>query len=135
MTKKLAFQIELPDSYEIAVEKTIAALKTEGFGVLTRIDMRATLKEKIDVDFRPYVILGACNPPLANQALNSDPLSGLLLPCSVTVEEAEGGALVSIVNPEAMLMLPPLADNADVISVAKEARTRLEHVAQALRTA
>lgn len=135
MTKKLAFQIELPDSYEIAVEKTIAALKTEGFGVLTRIDMRATLKEKIDVDFRPYVILGACNPPLANQALNSDSLSGLLLPCNVTVEEAEGGALVSIVNPEAMLMLPPLADNADVISVAKEARTRLEHVAQALRTA
>ena len=135
MTKKLAFQIELPDSYEIAVEKTIAALKTEGFGVLTRIDMRATLKEKIDVDFRPYVILGACNPPLANQALNSDPLSGLLLPCSVTVEEAEGGALISIVNPEAMLMLPPLADNADVISVAKEARTRLERVAQALRTA
>ncbi len=135
MTKKLAFQIELPDSYEIAVEKTIAALKTEGFGVLTRIDMRATLKEKIDVDFRPYVILGACNPPLANQALNSDSLSGLLLPCNVTVEEAEGGALISIVNPEAMLMLPPLADNADVISVAKEARTRLEHVAQALRTA
>ncbi len=135
MTKKLAFQIELPDSYEIAVEKTIAALKTEGFGVLTRIDMRATLKEKIDVDFRPYVILGACNPPLANQALNSDSLSGLLLPCNVTVEETEGGALVSIVNPEAMLMLPPLADNADVISVAKEARTRLEHVAQALRTA
>ena len=101
MTETLAFQVALTDSYEAAIEKTIAALKTEGFGVLTRIDIQATLKEKINVDFRPYVILGA-NPPLANQALHGDPLVGLLLPCSV-IEDAENGALVSIINPEAML--------------------------------
>ena len=97
--------------------------------------MQATLKEKIDTDFRPYIILGACNPPLAYRALQSNPLIGTLLPCNVTVEDAEGGALVSIVNPEAMLTLPPLADDVNIVAVAKEARTRLERVAQALRTA
>lgn len=132
MTKKLAFQVELPDSYEIAVEKTIAALKIEGFGVLTRVDMKTTLKEKINVDFRPYVILGVCNPPLANQALQGDPLVGLLLPCSATVEETENGALISILNPEAVLMLSPLADNSEVATVAKEATKHLKRVAQAL---
>ncbi|NOY99485.1 MAG: DUF302 domain-containing protein [Chloroflexi bacterium] len=133
MTQPLTFQVSLPDPYEAAVEKTIAALKAEGFGVLTRIDVQATLKEKLDADFRPYVILGACNPPLAYKALQSDPLIGLLLPCNVTVEAADGGSLVSIVNPEAMLTVPPLDENGTVRQVAAEARVRLERVVAALK--
>jgi len=133
MTQPLTFQVALPDSYNTAVEKVTAALKTEGYGVLTRIDFKATLKEKLNTDFRPYVVLGACNPPLAQRALLSDPLSGLLLPCNVTVEETPDGSLVSIVNPEAMLSLPPLSENKEILEVAAEARQRLERVAAALR--
>jgi uncharacterized protein (DUF302 family) len=88
---KLAFQVEMSDSFDAALEQVTAALKTQGFGVLTRIDVRSTLKEKLDTDFRPYVILGACNPPLAHQALENEPLVGLLLPCNVTVESTESG--------------------------------------------
>jgi uncharacterized protein (DUF302 family) len=133
MTQPLTFQVALPDSYNTAVEKVTTALKTEGYGVLTRIDFKATLKEKLNTDFRPYVVLGACNPPLAQRALLSDPLSGLLLPCNVTVEETPDGSLVSIVNPEAMLSLPPLSENKEILEVAAEARQRLERVAAALR--
>ena len=133
MTQPLTFQVVLSDSYNTAVEKVTAALKTEGYGVLTSIDFKATLKEKLDTDFRPYVVLGACNPPLAQRALLSDPLSGLLLPCNVTVEETPDGSLVSIVNPEAMLSLPPLSENKEIRVVAAEARQRLERVAAALR--
>ena len=133
MTQPLAFQVSLTDPYDTAVEKVTAALKTEGFGVLTSIDVKATLKEKLDADFRPYIILGACNPSLAQQALLSDPLVGLLLPCNVTVEEAADGSLVSIVNPEAMLGVPQLSANKQIGEVATEARTRLERVAAALK--
>ena len=133
MTQPLTFQVALPDSYNTAVEKVTAALKTEGYGVLTMIDFKATLKEKLNTDFRPYVVLGACNPPLAQRALLSNPLSGLLLPCNVTVEETPDGSLVSIVNPEAMLSLPPLSENKEILEVAAEARQRLERVAAALR--
>ena len=133
MNQLLTFQISIPDPYDAAVEKVTAALKAEGFGVLTSIDVKATLKEKLDADFRPYVILGACNPPLAQQALLSDPLVGLLLPCNVTVEETAHGSLVSIVNPEAMLGVPPLSANKQIGEVAAEARTRLERVASALK--
>ncbi len=132
MSQPLTFQISLSDDYEAAVEKVIAALKAEGFGVLTTIDVKETLKKKIDVDFRRYVILGACNPPLAYRALQSDPRVGLLLPCNVTVEESDNGSLVSIVNPDAMLNVEALADNADIKAVASEARARLERVAAAL---
>jgi uncharacterized protein (DUF302 family) len=123
----------MTDPYEVAVEKVIEALKVEGFGVLTRIDVKATLKEKLDADFRPYVILGACNPPLAQRALLSDPLVGLLLPCNVTVEETADGSLVSIINPEAMLGVEPLSTNEQIGEVASEARTRLERVVAALQ--
>jgi uncharacterized protein (DUF302 family) len=123
----------MTDPYEVAVEKVIEALKVEGFGVLTRIDVKATLKEKLDADFRPYVILGACNPPLAQRALLSDPLVGLLLPCNVTVEETADGSLVSIINPEAMLGVEPLSTKEQIGEVASEARTRLERVVAALQ--
>ena len=134
MTQPLTFQISLTDPYETAVNKVTAALKDEGFGVLTSIDVKDTLKKKIDADFRRYIILGACNPPLAHQALQSEPLVGLLLPCNVTVEEADYGALVSIINPDAMLSIQPLADNEVVSQVAAEARRRLERVAMALES-
>ena len=133
MNQSLASQISMTDPYEVAVEKVIEALKVEGFGVLTRIDVKATLKEKLDADFRPYVILGACNPPLAQRALLSDPLVGLLLPCNVTVEETADGSLVSIINPEAMLGVEPLSTNEQIGEVASEAHTRLERVVAALQ--
>lgn len=132
MNQPLTFQVTLSDSYDIAVEKVTSALKSEGFGVLTRIDVRDTLKEKLDADFRPYVILGACNPPLAHKALQSESLVGLLLPCNVTVEEIDYGSLVSIINPEAMLNMKPLADNQDIKEVAMQARAGLERVVVAL---
>jgi uncharacterized protein (DUF302 family) len=134
MEQPLSFQIGLSDPYPAAVEKTIAALKAEGFGVLTRIDVKATFKEKLGEVFRPYVILGACNPPLAHRALQAEAQVGLLLPCNVTVEETPAGSLVSIVNPQAMLGVQPLGDNAAVRQVASEARVKLERVASALQS-
>lgn len=132
MSDELAFTVSLDLPYDEAVERTIAALKAEGFGVLTRIDVKATLKEKLGEDFRPYVILGACNPPLAHRALSSDELVGVMLPCNVTVEAQDDGTRVRIANPEAMLTTGPLGENAELAAVALEARTRLERVAGAL---
>lgn len=113
--------------YESAVERVTAALKTEGFGVLTTIDVKATLKQKLDVDFRRYVILGACNPPLAHRALTTELEIGLLLPCNVIVYEAEDGAgsVVSIVDPHAML---GTGINPSLAPVADEAAARLRRV-------
>lgn len=116
-------------SFDQAVEQVSEALKTEGFGVLTEIDVKATLKKKIDADFRPYLILGACNPSLAQRALQSDPHIGLLLPCNVVVQEDEEGVLVSIADPAAMLKL---AENPAVEPVAKEAEERLRRVIEHL---
>jgi uncharacterized protein (DUF302 family) len=132
MPQALSFQVILADPYEIAVEKVTTALKNEGFGVLTQIDVKATLKEKLDADFHPYIILGACNPPLAHKALLSDPQIGLLLPCNVTVQEIEDGSQVNIINPDAMLGIPPFSTDDRICDVAAEARTRLERVAAAL---
>lgn len=132
MTQPLTFQVSLHDNYDDAVDKVTQALKSEGFGVLTNIDVKATLKEKLDADFRRYIILGACNPPLAYQALQSEAQVGLLLPCNVTVEETKAGSLVSIVNPEAMLGIQPLTQNEKIGEVASEARIRLERVAEFL---
>lgn len=133
MGDELAFDVDLDLPYGDAVEQTIAALKAEGFGVLTRIDVKATLKEKLGEDVRPYVILGACNPPLAHRALSSVERVGVMLPCNVTVEERDGGAWVQIANPEAMLTAGPLGENDELSAVAVEARARLEWVASALR--
>lgn len=133
MAEPIGFQVKLTENYDAAIEKVTNALKNEGFGVLTSIDVKETLKEKLDVDFRRYIILGACNPPLAYKALQSQPLIGLLLPCNVTIEEQEGGTLVSIANPDAMLTIDPLSASDAVCAVAAEARARLERVAQALQ--
>lgn len=115
--------------YEQAVEKVTAALREEGFGVLTEIDVKATLKKKLDVDFRKYLILGACNPSLAHQALNTEMEIGLLLPCNVIVYEEEGTSVVSIVDPIAML---GVSDNPALEPVADEARKRVQRVIKAL---
>ncbi len=127
----LGIQVHLDVPYESAVEQVTAALKEQGFGVLTEIDVKATMKKKLDVDFQKYVILGACNPPLAHRALSAEPAIGLLLPCNVIVyeDEAQGGSVVSLVDPIAML---GFVDNAALAPVAQEARTRLEKVAAAL---
>jgi uncharacterized protein (DUF302 family) len=130
--QQLAFQVELPIPYTDAIDQVTHALHQKGFGVLTRIDVKATLKEKINADFRPYVILGACNPRLAYRALTSESTFGLLLPCNVTVEETKDGALVSIINPEAMLATVDISSSPEVRETASKARALLESVAKEL---
>jgi uncharacterized protein (DUF302 family) len=120
----------LNTDYETALEQVTAALKVEGFGVLTEIDVKATLKKKIDVDFRPYKILGACNPPLAYRSLAAAPEVGLLLPCNVIVaQEDDGRILVSAIDPELML---GVVDNLALEEVACEAKDRLQRVIASL---
>ena len=126
----IGMKVTLDMDYESALEKVTEALKVEGFGVLTEIDIKATLKKKLDVDFRPYKILGACNPALAYRALSTAADVGMLLPCNVTVsQEEDGRTLVLIIDPLAMMgfMVDPALDD-----VAQEARERLDRVAQAL---
>ena len=130
MTTDIGIRARLNLPYEQALQKTTDALKAEGFGVLTEIDVQATLKQKLDVDFRKYRILGACNPTLAHQALTNELEIGLLLPCNVIVYEDDGGSVVSIVDPIAMLNV---TENPALESVAREARSRLERVITALR--
>jgi len=135
MENQIGFHIPLKVSYEQAVTAATDALKAEGFGVLTRIDIQATFKEKLGADFRPYTILGACNPPLSHRALSADPEVGLMLPCNVTVESDDAGSsIVRIANPDAMLTIGPLGANPVLVDVAKQARARLERVAQSLRS-
>lgn len=130
MTTDLGIRTTLKTSFEQAVQKTTDALKTEGFGVLTQIDVKTTLKEKINVDFRRYVILGACNPALAHRALSANADVGLLLPCNVTVQEAGDEILVTAVDP--LLMLGVLPEDPAVKAVAVEARAKLERVISSL---
>lgn len=127
-TTSLGFTVLMGTDFETAVTQVTNALKAEGFGVLTEIDVQATLKKKLDVDFRPYRILGACNPPLAHRALTTAPEVGLLLPCNVTVALAANGVEVSLVDPLALLG----AMNPALQPIALEAHQRLERVAAAL---
>ncbi len=127
---ELGFLTKLAMPYEAALEKVTAALKAEGFGVLTSIDVKATMKQKLNVDFRKYTILGACNPPLAHQALSARPEVGLLLPCNVIVYEADEGSLVNILDPRSMTNF--IQDPA-LEPIAEEARQRLKRVAEALQ--
>ena len=135
MPEELGFEVRLNQPYDQALEKVITALKAEGFGVVTSIDLRATFNEKLGEDFRSYTILGACNPSLAHRALIQDPVIGLLLPCNVTVEEERGDrSVVRFANPEAILTIGGLQEDSVINDVAREARTRLERVADALLT-
>jgi uncharacterized protein (DUF302 family) len=134
MALELGFEVHLDQSYEEALESVTAALKAEGFGVLTEIDVKATLKKKLGEDFRPYSILGACNPPLAHRALMANAEIGLMLPCNVTVEaDPAGGSIVRILNPDMMVSAGDLGQNAVLLEVASEARAKLERVAESLR--
>lgn len=121
---------ELPGvSYEDAIEKVSEALSEEGFGILTEIDVRQAMREKLDEEFRKYVILGACNPRLAHRALTSDDNIGLLLPCNVVVAETEDGSEVSYARPRQML---DLSGNEDVRPVAEEAEELLSRAFERL---
>ena len=127
----LGFCVKLNADFQTAVNRTIEALRQEGFGVLTEIDVKETMKKKLDVDLPPYKILGACNPSLAHQALTIAPEVGLLLPCNVTVRLLEDGTSeVSLVDP--LVMLGVIA-NPRLKQVAEEARVRLARVAEALK--
>lgn len=128
----LGFDVTLPVGLESAIERVGSALKAEGFGILTRIDVHTTLRDKLGLTFRPYAILGACNPALAHRALSARAEAGLLLPCNITVEELpEHATLIRFADPEVMLRL--LGEDSALQAPAKEARERLQRAAGALR--
>jgi len=126
-------RVELPVSYEEAVERATAALKVEGFGVLTTIDVKQTIKQKLDKDFRKYVILGACNPPIAYQALSAETELGLLLPCNLVVYETDPGS--SVVAAVAPLVSMSRVGNAALASLGDEVDGKLRRVLAALEGA
>ncbi|HQU08163.1 MAG: hypothetical protein B7X04_00050 [Parcubacteria group bacterium 21-54-25] len=117
-----SIQKRIAGTFAEAVEKTKAALATEGFGVLTEIDVAATMKKKLDVEFDNYLILGACNPTLAHQALQAEKEIGLFLPCNVIVYENEGGVVVSAIRPTAAMSM---VHNERLGGIAREAEKRL----------
>jgi uncharacterized protein (DUF302 family) len=125
------FKTTVSSSYADAIVRVTAALKDEGFGVLTEIDVQATLKKKLGVDTRPYVILGACNPTLAHKAMQVEPDIGLLLPCNVVVYESEeaGKTVVAILDPQMMVQM---TGNDVLDDVSCDARDRLERVIKSL---
>lgn len=126
------FDVTLAGPFAGAIDRVTEALKQQGFGVLTTIDVAQTLKTKLDVDVDPYTILGACNPGLAHRALQAAPEVGLLLPCNVTVRQTSDGVLVSIVDPEQMLAVA--GEHPELSAVAGEAAEKLRKVAAQLRS-
>ena len=120
-----SLQVKSSRPYDQMVADTTVALKAQGFGVLTQIDMQATLKQKLNVDFRRYIILGACNPPLAYRALSTTLDVGLLLPCNVVVYEEGDGSVVTVQDP---ILMMQVIDNPLLDEIAREARARLEKV-------
>ena len=128
---RYGLRVVMPLAYEQAVERTTEALRAEGFGVLTTIDVKHTLKQKLDREFRKYVILGACNPPLADRALHAELEIGLLLPCNVIVYETEPGrTAVAAMAPIAALGI--VGENSELQIVAREADQRLRRVLTSL---
>lgn len=129
MTYYMAATLQMP--FDEAIERTEAALKAEGFGVLTRVDIQATLKSKIDVDFRPYTILGACNPKLAHEALQLEDKVGIMLPCNVVVQQSEDGAVeVAAIDPVASMQA---IDNPALREAAMVVRDKLMLAIKALK--
>lgn len=128
---KYGFSVELKTDFNQAIEKVTAALKTEGFGVLTDIDVQATMKAKLNIDKKPYRILGACNPSLANQAIDSEPDIGLLLPCNVVVrEEAPGKVIVAFMDP---IPVMAMVEKPEVHKLATEVREKLNRVSSLVK--
>jgi uncharacterized protein (DUF302 family) len=131
MDTPLGLNITLKTDYTTTLTRVTEALKAEGFGVLTEIDVKETMKKKLGVDFTPYKILGACNPPLAHRALTIAPEVGLLLPCNVIVRQIEDGITeVSLIDPLGMMAM---INNSELEAVAQEARAKLERVAASLK--
>jgi uncharacterized protein (DUF302 family) len=130
MTTEMGFEARLRLPYDDAMEKAVAALKAEGFGILTEINVQATLKQKLGVDFRRYTILGACNPPLAHRALSSNFDVGLFLPCNVTVYEDGDEVVVTAADPNVVLGV--LEDDQLVCDVAAEASVKLKRAIETL---
>jgi uncharacterized protein (DUF302 family) len=136
MTDTLGYVVDLSMAFPAAIDATKAALKAEGFGVLTEIDLQAAFREKLSREFRPYVILGACNPPLAWAAVHADPAIGLLLPCNVTVEMVDDSIVRGrLVDPRSMLASAPGGLNPALADVAADAHARIARVTAALRAA
>lgn len=130
MNTKYGFGKTVASSFDAAVEKVTQELQKEGFGVLTDIDVKATLKKKLNQDIPPYRILGACNPPLAHRALTAEPSIGLLLPCNVVVRQDDAGKVyVEFMDPNAVL---ELVDKPEIGQLASEVRQKLERVLKAL---
>ncbi len=120
---------EFDDAYDIVVARVRDALKAEGFGVITEIDVKQTMKDKLDADVRPYLILGACRPQSAHDAIGVEPDIGVLLPCNVVVYETDGGTRVTVVNAGAML---GMVGNAELVPIADDIQARLGRVIEKL---
>ena len=134
MPLNLGFDIELPLAFNDAMGRVKDALKQEGFGILTEIDLQAAFREKLGRDFRPYVILGACHPPLAFSAVSADPAVGLLLPCNVTVESAGAQrSMVRLTNPDVLLAAAPQGASPELAHIARDASERMARVAGMLK--
>ena len=129
MNTTYGFGTTLPVPYEEAIPRVKEALKAEGFGVLTEIDVRQTLREKLGVEMEPYIILGACNPPLAHRALEQEPDIGMLLPCNVVVRADGKSSRVDVADPQAML---GIVGNDELNVIAEEAKRRLQRVVASL---
>jgi len=130
MTSRYAFGKTVDATYEQALERVTQTLAKEGFGVLTEIDVAATLKKKLGKDMPPYKILGACNPQFAHRALEAEPQIGALLPCNVVVRvDASGKTVVEMMDPQAVMNL---VDRAEVGTIAAEVRARLERALESL---
>jgi len=133
MSDTFSINVTVAGSHDDVVEKVTAALGAEGFGILTKIDVKATLKKKIDVDFRAYSILGACNPGLAHQALTARADVGLMLPCNVTVEEnGDGNCTVRFIDPTAMMTFQSLGEDETLKSLGSQAGEKIARAAKAL---